>query len=165
MVTLVVRSTRSATRAVLAATLCALAATSCASNLADAKRASNAAAATLKELHHQIDARREIEQRGAARSVAGDPTDPDVQERKLQAAAAVGEKFEPIWQAYSTARDRWVDVVVAIDVAEDFGAFAVASLALRLKRLLSSIADVERLLDEPPGSPPKAPTDEEEKNP
>jgi hypothetical protein len=119
-----------------------LLATGCVSALGTATATANAAAEGLKAAHADLGLRYKADQVAAAKRVQGDRSDPTVKAEQRDRVRAVRTKYRPLWDAYAVVYEAWVDVVAAIEVAQQVdgagGALDLVTITDLLRTLLSA---------------------------
>lgn len=106
----------------------------------------NGAAVALSRTRTEILAARKRDQEAAAARVGGPSTDPSVVAEKLDRAADVGKRYRPAVAAYNVAREAWLVVVVAIQVARELETTGKQPNILELGVLVTTLATAMRTL-------------------
>ena len=114
----------------------------CTRPLQTATATANAAAHTLKAAHADLGLRYKADQIAAAKRVIGDRSDPATKAEQRDRVAAVRARYRPIWDGYAIAYEAWLEVVSAIEVAQQVdgagGALDLVTITDLLRVLLTS---------------------------
>jgi len=116
--------------------------TGCRSPLGTATASANVAAHTLRAAHAQLGQQYKADQVKAASRVTGDRSDPAIKTEQRNRVAAVRARYRPIWDGYAIAYEAWLEVVSAIEVAQQVdgagGALDLVTITDLLRVLLTS---------------------------